>query len=87
MRSLTELQGSIDSSLAKISAWHPTVTRFKRTKGVLPINSVTSLATLGRWKSMEGPRPCPLLLDEEDIVRYLLLLRVMAAAAARRALW
>lgn len=32
--SLTELQGSIDSSLARIVAPHPSVTRFSFTRGV-----------------------------------------------------
>jgi len=51
------------SSLARISAWQPTVTRFSRTRGVFPISSVTSWATLGRSNIMDMPLPpLPLLV-------------------------
>mmetsp|Transcript_8328 Transcript_8328/g.21495 ORF Transcript_8328/g.21495 Transcript_8328/m.21495 type:complete len:290 (+) Transcript_8328:313-1182(+) len=39
-RSLTELAGSIDSSLHRIVPSTPSVTRLRRTRGVLPISSV-----------------------------------------------
>lgn len=48
MRSFTELAGFWLSSLATISPTQPSVTRFKRTSGVLPIRSNTSFAILGR---------------------------------------
>src|SRR5689334_609865 len=44
IRSLTEWAGLKNSSLATTSAFAPSVTRFKRTSGVLPISSVTSFA-------------------------------------------
>ena len=44
MRSLTELQGSIDSSFTMISAPHPSVTRRSLHMGVPPISSVMSSA-------------------------------------------
>lgn len=42
MRSFTEQQGSMISSLAAIFAPQPSVTLFRYTMGVLPISSVTS---------------------------------------------
>src|SRR5882757_5714734 len=44
MRSFTLLAGLKNSSLAATCAWQPSVTRFKKTRGVLPISSVTSRA-------------------------------------------
>ena len=44
MRSLTELAGLKNSSLASTVAPAPSVTRFRRTRGVLPMSSVTSEA-------------------------------------------
>ena len=44
MRSLTELQGSIDSSFTMTSAPHPSVTRRSLHMGVPPISSVMSSA-------------------------------------------
>src|SRR5579872_2880114 len=44
MRSFTLASGFWLSSLATTSATHPSVTLFKRTSGVCPISSVTSLA-------------------------------------------
>jgi hypothetical protein len=44
MRSFTLAQGFWLSSFATTSAAHPSVTLLSRTSGVLPINSVTSLA-------------------------------------------
>jgi hypothetical protein len=46
MRSLTLFPGLKNSSLATTSATAPSVTRFSRTSGVLPINSVTFSAML-----------------------------------------
>jgi len=47
MRSLTELHGSIDSSLASTRASHPSTERPSSSSGVLPINSVMDLAIFG----------------------------------------
>jgi len=47
MRSLTELAGLEDSSLATISASHPSVTLDSLTRGVLPMRSRTLSAILG----------------------------------------
>src|SRR5882724_5467738 len=44
MRSFTLLAGLKNSSFAATCAWQPSVTRFKKTRGVLPIRSVTSRA-------------------------------------------
>src|SRR3954453_13959013 len=52
MRSLTLKPGVNDSSFARTVAPAPSVTRLRRTSGVLPINSVALAAIFGRcWRT------------------------------------
>jgi hypothetical protein len=69
MRSFTLKPGVKDSSFATTVAPAPSVTRLRRTNGVLPINSVASLAIFGRTRRTRSSGLFTVLITLSSILR------------------